>query len=121
MSKTILIVTDNLPDQINGVVTTYKNIEACAIRDNYCVVYLDPRRFRYIDCPGYNEVKIAFPRNLGPILEEIRPDHIHIATEGPIGLRVRQYLDKRHYRYNTAYHTKSVSYTHLTLPTKRIV
>jgi hypothetical protein len=106
MSKTILIVTDNLPDQINGVVTTYKNIEACAIRDNYRVVYLDPRRFRYIDCPGYNEVKIAFPRNLGPILEEIRPDHIHIATEGPIGLRVRQYLDKRHYRYNTAYHTK---------------
>ena len=106
MSKTILIVTDNLPDQINGVVTTYKNIEAHAIRDNYRVVYLDPRRFRYIDCPGYNEVKIAFPRNLGPILEEIRPDHIHIATEGPVGLRVRQYLDKRHYRYNTAYHTK---------------
>ena len=106
MSKTILIVTDNLPDQINGVVTTYKNIEACAIRDNYRVVYIDPRRFRYIDCPGYNEVKIAFPRNLGPIFEEIRPDHIHIATEGPVGLRVRQYLDKRHYRYNTAYHTK---------------
>ena len=106
MSKTILIVTDNLPDQINGVVTTYKNIEAHAIRDNYRVVYLDPGRFRYFDCPGYNEVKIALPRNVGAILEEIRPDHIHIATEGPVGLRVRQYLDKHHYRYNTAYHTK---------------
>ena len=106
MSKTILIVTDNLPDQINGVVTTYKNIEAHAILDNYRVVYLDPGRFRYFDCPGYHQVKIAIPRNVGAILEEIRPDHIHIATEGPIGLRVRQYLDKRHYRYNTAYHTK---------------
>ena len=106
MSKTILIVTDNLPDQINGVVTTYKNIEACAIRDNYRVVYIDPRRFRYIDCPGYNEVKIAFPRNLGPILEEIRPDHIHIATEGPVGLSARKYLSKHNIRYNTAYHTK---------------
>ena len=106
MTKTILIVTDNLPDQINGVVTTYKNIEACAIRDNYRVVYLDPGRFRYVDCPGYNEVKIAFPRKVGKILEEIRPDHIHIATEGPVGLRVRQYLDKHGYRYNTAYHTK---------------
>jgi hypothetical protein len=31
MSKTILIVTDNLPEQINGVVTTYKNIEAMLI------------------------------------------------------------------------------------------
>ena len=106
MSKTILIVTDNLPEQINGVVTTYKNIEACAIRDNYRVVYLDPGRFRYVDCPGYNEVKIAFPRKVGQILEEINPDYIHIATEGPVGLRVRQYLDKHSYRYNTAYHTK---------------
>jgi len=106
MQKTILIVTDNLPEQINGVVTTYKNIEACAVRDNYRVVYIDPRRFRYVDCPGYNEVKIAFPRKVGQILQEINPDHIHIATEGPIGLRVRQYLDKHNYRYNTAYHTK---------------
>ena len=106
MQKTILIVTDNLYDQINGVVTTYKNIEACAIRDNYRVVYLDPGRFRYFDCPGYHQVKIAIPRNVGAILEEIRPDHIHIATEGPVGLRVRQYLDKHGYRYNTAYHTK---------------
>jgi glycosyltransferase involved in cell wall biosynthesis len=106
MQKTILIVTDNLYDQINGVVTTYKNIEACALRDNYRVVYLDPGRFRYVDCPGYNEVKIAFPRKVGKILEEINPDHIHIATEGPVGLCVRQYLDKHGYRYNTAYHTK---------------
>jgi glycosyltransferase involved in cell wall biosynthesis len=106
MQKTILIVTDNLPEQINGVVTTYKNIEACAIRDNYRVVYLDPGRFRHVDCPGYNEVKIAFPRKVGKILEEINPDHIHIATEGPVGLCARQYLDKHGYRYNTAYHTK---------------
>ena len=106
MQKTILIVTDNLPEQINGVVTTYKNIEACAVRDNYRVVYLDPRRFRYVDCPGYNEVKIAFPWKMGQIFEEINPDHIHIATEGPMGLCARQYLDKHNYRYNTAYHTK---------------
>jgi glycosyltransferase involved in cell wall biosynthesis len=106
MQKTILIVTDNLPEQINGVVTTYKNIEAMAIRDNYRVVYLDPGRFRYVDCPGYNELKIAFPWKVGKILEEINPDYIHIATEGPVGLCVRQYLDKHGYRYNTAYHTK---------------
>jgi glycosyltransferase involved in cell wall biosynthesis len=108
MTKTILIVTDNLPEQINGVVTTYKNIEACAIRDDYCVVYLDPGRFRYVDCPGYNEVKItlARKRTVGKILEEINPDHIHIATEGPLGLCARQYLDQHGYRYNTAYHTK---------------
>jgi len=108
MQKTILIVTDNLPEQINGVVTTYKNIEALAIRDNYRVVYIDPGRFRHVDCPGYNEVKITLTRKrtVGKILEEINPDHIHIATEGPLGLCARQYLDQHGYRYNTAYHTK---------------
>ena len=104
--KTILIVTDNLPDQINGVVTTYKNIEACAILDGYNVVVLHPGWFRYVDCPGYNEVKIAYPRNLGKKIKEIDPDYIHIATEGPIGLWARKYLSLCNYRYNTAYHTK---------------
>ena len=106
MPKTILIVTDNLPDQINGVVTTYKNIEACALLDGYSFVYLDPRGFRYFDCPRYNEVKITYPRKIGKKIEAIRPDYIHIATEGPLGLCARQYLDKHGHRYNTAYHTK---------------
>jgi glycosyltransferase involved in cell wall biosynthesis len=43
---------------------------------------------------------------VGKIFEEINPDYIHIATEGPLGLCARQYLDKHGYRYNTAYHTK---------------
>lgn len=104
--KKILIITDNLPDQINGVVTTYKNIEACALRDGYSVVYITPGDFRYFDCPGYHEVKIAVAWKIGQKIEEIRPDHIHIATEGPVGLSARKYLSKRGYRYNTAYHTK---------------
>jgi glycosyltransferase involved in cell wall biosynthesis len=106
MTKTILIITDNLPDQINGVVTTYKNIQALAVRDGYNIVVLDPGWFRYIDCPGYNEVKIAYPRNLGKKIEEISPDYIHIATEGPLGLWARAYLSLGGIRHNTAYHTK---------------
>jgi glycosyltransferase involved in cell wall biosynthesis len=106
MQKTILIVTDNLPEQINGVVTTYKNIEACATRDGYNFVVLDPGRFSYIDCPKYNEVKLAYPRNLGAKIEEISPDYIHVATEGPLGLWARAYLSLGGIRHNTAYHTK---------------
>jgi glycosyltransferase involved in cell wall biosynthesis len=106
MTKTILIVTDNLPEQINGVVTTYKNIEACAVLDGYSVVYITPGDFRYFDCPGYNEVKIAYPRSMGEKIEEISPDYIHIATEGTIGLCARKYFSKHNIWYNTAYHTK---------------
>ena len=106
MQKTILIITDNLPDQINGVVTTYKNIEACALLDGYNVVYITPGDFGYIDCPRYNEVKIAYPRKMGKKIEEICPDYIHIATEGPLGVWARKYLSKHNIRHNTAYHTK---------------
>ena len=104
--KTILIVTDNLPNQINGVVTTYKNIETCAIRDGYNVVYITPNEFRYFDCPIYHEVKVAYPREMGKKVEKVSPNYIHISTEGPVGLWARAYLTKHHYRYNTAYHTK---------------
>jgi glycosyltransferase involved in cell wall biosynthesis len=33
-------------------------------------------------------------------------DYIHIATEGPLGLAARCYLDRKGQRYNTSYHTK---------------
>jgi glycosyltransferase involved in cell wall biosynthesis len=106
MTKKILIVTDNLPDQINGVVTTYKNIETMALLDGYHVDYIHPGRYRYIDCPKYNEVKLTFTKQVGKTIREINPDYIHIATEGPLGLSARKYLTKRGIRYNTAYHTK---------------
>jgi len=102
----ILIVTDNLPDQINGVVTTFKNLEDYATRDGYSIVYLDPRKFPYFNAVGYPEVKISLPIGIGKKIEAIHADHIHIATEGPIGLAARLYLDRKKIRYNTSYHTK---------------
>jgi glycosyltransferase involved in cell wall biosynthesis len=104
--KQLLIVTDNLPTQINGVVTTYKNIEPYAARDGYNVSYIHPGRYRYVDCPRYNEVKLAYPAGMGAEIEAIAPDYIHIATEGPMGLFARRYFTVRGYRYNSAYHTK---------------
>jgi len=106
MRKKILIVTDNLKDQINGVVETFKNIEICADYDGYDFVYIDPGQFSYINCPGYAEVKIAWPRGIGKRIEAINPDHIHIATEGPVGLAARIWCDRNGYFYNTSYHTK---------------
>lgn len=104
--KKILVVTDNLPDQINGVVTTYKNIEACALLDDYHIVYLSPLQFGYVNCPGYPEVKLALPTGVAKTIEEVSADYYHIATEGPVGLWARAYLTKRGIRYNTSYHTR---------------
>jgi len=106
MTKTILIVTDNLPEQINGVVTTYKNLEAQAVADGYNIVYLDPTKFLHINAPRYPEVKLSWVRRIGKKIKEIKPDHIHIATEGPVGLACRVWCDRKNLTYNTAYHTK---------------
>jgi len=105
MSKKILIVTDNLPTQINGVVTTFKNIEIQAKKDGYEIDYIDPSMLRHIACPGYPEVKLSWPF-VGSLIKKKNPDYIHIATEGPLGLATVIHCGIKGYRYNTSYHTK---------------
>lgn len=104
--RKILIITDNLPDQINGVVTTYKNIQPFADADGYSIEFIHPGMYKHIDCPKYSEVKLAYPKGLWKKIDKMNPDYIHIATEGPMGLYCRRYFTLRGYRYNTAYHTK---------------
>lgn len=104
--KTILIITDNLPDQINGVVTTFKNIEKVALTQGYKFCYITPNSFYNVSCPGYPEVKLSLPIRIGKYIKKHNPDHIHIATEGPIGFSARIYLQLNDIKYNTSYHTK---------------
>jgi glycosyltransferase involved in cell wall biosynthesis len=105
MSKTILVITDNVQDQINGVVTTFKNLEDCADGAGYHIVYCDPGQFPYIDCPGYPEVKLSWPHGISKKIKALQPDYIHIATEGPVGLFARWWCERNNISYNTSYHT----------------
>lgn len=104
--KKILVITDNLPDQVNGVVTTYKNLAKCALLDGYLIDYCDPTGFPYIDCPGYPEVKLTLPTKMAKTISSSAANYYHIATEGPMGLSARAYLTSRGIRYNTSYHTR---------------
>lgn len=104
--KTILIITDNTQDQINGVATTFKNLERLASSDNFNIVYLNPDSFYSVSAPRYPEVKLSFPKGIGKKIRAINPSYIHIATEGPIGLAAKIWLDRNKLKYNTSYHTK---------------
>ena len=101
----ILIVTDNLKDQINGVVTTFKNLESHAVDSGYDIVYIDPGQFPNIACPGYPEVRLCWPHGISKKIKAIAPDYIHIATEGPVGMFARWWCERNGYSYNTSYHT----------------
>ena len=104
--QTILIVSDNLRGQINGVVTTFDNIEKQAMMDGYRVKYITPSDFFYFSAPRYPEVKISIPVGIGKLIKSINPDYIHISTEGPIGVAVRNWCCFNGYNYNTSYHTR---------------
>jgi glycosyltransferase involved in cell wall biosynthesis len=105
MSKTILVVTDNVPDQVNGVVTTFKNLEDQAGCYGHRIVYIDPEQFPHFACPGYPEVKISWPHGISKKIKALQPSYIHIATEGPVGLFARWWCERNHIPYNTSYHT----------------
>lgn len=102
----ILIITDNLPNQINGVVTTFNNIKRLAEQDNFIVEFITPLDFYHFGLPKYPEVKFSIPIGIEQKIKNINPDFIHIATEGSIGIAARICCDKNNFKYNTSYHTK---------------
>lgn len=106
MQKRILIVSDNLFDQVNGVVTTFNNIKKQAELHGYDIDIINPSHFKYIDAPRYPEVKLSRTSGINKMIDTLNPDYIHICTEGPIGLAARGYCRKRKFNYNTSYHTK---------------
>jgi glycosyltransferase involved in cell wall biosynthesis len=106
----ILIATDNLRDQINGVAITFKHLDAMSKQHGYSMHFVDPSQFSHFALPSYKEVKLAFPYGIGRKIQDIRPDYIHIATEGPIGLATKMYCDRNGLKYNTSYHTKFPEY-----------
>jgi glycosyltransferase involved in cell wall biosynthesis len=105
MKKCILIISDTSRNQINGVAITYKSIEKYALDDGYELQYLDASSFNHIDCIGYPELKLSLPWDIDGKIRRIKPDYIHIATEGILGASATVILKLRGIKYTTSYHT----------------
>jgi glycosyltransferase involved in cell wall biosynthesis len=50
------------------------------------------------------------------LLDDFRPDAIHISTEGPIGWAARRYCLKHDFPYTSTYHTRFPEYVRLRAP-----
>lgn len=106
----IAIISDTDIDQINGVVTTYNNTMR-ELRAAGHIVHMFDSMWggKWFSLPSYKEVRIVLqPWKIKLILDsEMRWDaKIHIATEGPMGLFTRLYLNWKKYPFTTCYHTK---------------
>jgi glycosyltransferase involved in cell wall biosynthesis len=103
----ILIATDSF-DQVNGVSTTYKNILKFSRKKTYVI---HPGLFKWKSVSIYPEVQICKePFKVYRRIKDISPTHIHIGTEGPIGLAARIYCKLNKVPYTTGYHTKFPEY-----------
>lgn len=111
-TKKVFLVTDAWTPQINGVVTTYKNVIKILKKEGFEFYVLHPKMFKTFPLPFYPEIQVAYNHffKIGKLINEFKPDYIHIATEGSLGLSVRKYCNKKKIPYTTAYHTKFPEY-----------
>jgi glycosyltransferase involved in cell wall biosynthesis len=100
------------------VVRTYERLALEAPKLGWDISFLAPPLFRTLPCPTYPEIRLslAWPRAIARHIEHLRPDFIHIATEGPIGLMTRRYCRKRKWPFTTSYHTRFPEYVSARLP-----
>jgi glycosyltransferase involved in cell wall biosynthesis len=108
----ILIATDAWRPQVNGVVSTLERMTQAASEFGARFEFLTPQGMWTAPLPTYPEIRLAIPslRRIGQRIEEAAPDHIHIATEGPIGWLTRRYCLKNRRIFTTSYHTRFPEY-----------
>ncbi len=108
----ILIATDAWRPQVNGVVSTLERMTHAAAELGAAFEFITPQGMWSAPLPSYPEIRLAFPAlgRIGQRIEEVKPDHIHIATEGPIGWLTRRYCLKHKRIFTTSYHTRFPEY-----------
>lgn len=114
----IAIITDAWKPQVNGVVTTLGKTAHHLRELGHEVSMITPETFRTVPCPTYPSIRLAiFPkRRLSKMLNRLKPDAIHIATEGPLGLAARRYCQHLKLKFTTSYHTQFPEYLRLRAP-----
>ena len=112
----ILIISDAWKPQVNGVVRTYEDLIPHLEAADHMVKVIGPADFkRRRPMPGYKEIELVIlpGAELKKLVDDFRPDTIHIATEGPLGWAARRLCMSRGWPFTTAYHTHFPDYVAL--------
>jgi glycosyltransferase involved in cell wall biosynthesis len=108
----ILIITDAWWPQINGVVRSIEALMREAPALGIEIKVLASNEFRTAPLPTYPQVRVALTRP-GAVqrrIEELKPDFIHIATEGTLGLCAWVACRRAGRSFTTCYHTRFPEY-----------
>jgi hypothetical protein len=107
-----MIVTDAWVPQVNGVAVTLSYV-VDLVRKNHEVLVVHPNIegaehiFNlYYDIPMVKNPFYVVKK----YFEGFKPDKVHIATEGFLGLAMRRYCFKNGMGFTTSYHTRLADY-----------
>ena len=106
--KKVLLVSDTWTPQVNGVVTTWKNLISHSEKQSVAFEIIHPFLFKSFAWPFYKEIRLPLVsyKTIENKINNINPDYIHIATEGILGWLTRKYCKKESIPFTTSYHTK---------------
>ena len=108
----ILVATDAWKPQVNGVVRSLESVARALHEFGADIEFLTPQGFATVPLPTYGEIRLALA-SCGAVskrLERAAIDHIHIATEGPVGFAARRYCLRANRPFTTSYHTRFPEY-----------
>ncbi|MBY0457940.1 MAG: glycosyltransferase family 1 protein, partial [Gemmataceae bacterium] len=108
----ILIATDAWHPQVSGVVRTLDTTARLLREWGHAVEVIEPTPFPAVRVPFYPEIPLCVtrPGRVYARASRFRPDHVHISTEGPLGLLVRRFCTRTGWRFSTSYHTRFPEY-----------
>ena len=114
----IALVTDAWEPQVNGVVRTWRRVIAECEAMGHRVQIISPADFLTVPMPTYGEIRLAlFPgAGVRRALENMGPDAVHIATEGPLGYAARRWCRAQGVPFTTSYHTRFPEYVTARVP-----
>jgi hypothetical protein len=117
----VLIATDAWHPQVNGVVRTLGSLARASNKLGVNVEFLSPDGFPSFQLPTYPGLRLAIPnrRGIAERIEAVKPDAIHLATEGPIGFAVRAYCRRQGRPFTTSYTTRFPEYISARSPIPR--
>ncbi len=112
--------------RVNGVYRTYENLTPYLKRE-FDVSFLTPfayagpersiiraliQRDTPFATPVQKSIRLVWPsaENIRKRLADLAPDHLHIATEGPLGLMAAKVASRIGLRFTTAFHTNWQQY-----------
>jgi len=108
----ILIVTDAWEPQVNGVVRTIEALLREAPSLGVDIDVLTATGFRTVPLPTYGQLRVALarPGAIARRIDAAKPDFVHIATEGPLGVCAWIACRRAGRPFTTAYHTRFPEY-----------